>query len=368
MRTRAAVVREPGRLTIEEIELDPPGDGEVLVAMKAAGVCHSDLHTLRGELRMQPPLVLGHEGAGVVEAVGTGITRVAPGDHVMVNWLPADETCPSCLRGQPNLCQRFASTTFAGKLLDGTSRMRTDDDVELKHYLTASTMSERMVLMEDSMIPISDDTPFDVAAITACAVVTGVGAVINTAKVPAGSSAAVIGCGGIGLSMVQGCQLAGCNPIIAVDVLPEKLAWATELGATHTVDASQADPVAALQELTGGGPDYVFDSVGSAGTISQALSATRPGGEAVIAGLHSVMSEVSVFAASLILQNKTLRGSFAGSLRPRVDLPMLIDMWKAGRLQTDKLITKTYALDELAQAFEDMEAGRVARGVIAFDS
>lgn len=367
MKTRAAVVRERDQLTIEEIDLDPPREGEVLVRMRSAGVCHSDLHTLRGELRTQPPLVLGHEGAGVVEEVGPGVTTVAPGDHVMVNWLPADGTCPSCLRGQPNLCHRFASTTFAGKLLDGTSRLHTTDGIELKHYLTASTMSERMVLMEDCMIPIADDVPFDVAAITGCAVVTGVGAVVNTAHVAAGSSAAVIGCGGIGLSMVQGCRLSGCNPIVAVDVVPAKLALATEMGATHTVDASQADPVDSVQQLTDGGPDYVFDSVGSAGTVGQALRTVRAGGEAVIAGLHAALEEIPVPAAALILQNKTLRGSFAGSLRPRVDLPRLIELWQAGRLQTDKLITRTYALDDLAAAFDDMEAGRVARGVIAFD-
>jgi len=367
MRTTAAVVREKGQLTIEEIELDPPGTGEVLVRMVAAGVCHSDLHTLKGELRIMPPLVLGHEGSGVVEAVGDGVSRVAPGDHVMVNWLPADETCPTCLAGRQHLCERFATTTFAGRLLDGTSRLHTDDGIELKHYLTASTMSERMVFMEDAMIPIPPEVPFEVAAITGCAVVTGVGSVTRTAAVPAGSSTAVLGCGGIGLSMVLGCVLAGAYPIVAVDLVPEKLERAKELGATHTIDATTADPVESLKSELDGGPEFVFDSIGSQDTVRQAILAARPGGMAVVAGLHAAQVEVPVPAGPLILQGKTLRGSFAGSLRPRIDLPLLLDLYQAGRLAIDDLITSRYELDELPQAFEDMQTGHGARGVIHFD-
>lgn len=368
MKTTAAVVREVGELTIEEIELDPPRPGEVLVGMRAAGVCHSDLHTLKGELRQIPPLVLGHEGAGVVEAVGDGVDRVAPGDHVLVNWLPADETCPTCLAGRQHLCERFVSTTFAGRLLDGTTRLHTSDGIDLKHYLTASTMAERMVFMEDAVIPIPPDVPFDVAAITGCAVVTGVGSVTRTAGTPAGASTAVFGCGGIGLSMVLGCVLTGSHPIVAIDLVPEKLELASKIGATHTIDASSVDAVDELRSLLDGGPEFVFDSIGSAATVKQAVLAARPGGMAVVAGLHAAKGEVSVPAAPLVLQGKTLRGSFAGSLRPRIDLPWLIDLYRTGRLPIDALITSRYTLDELPQAFADMEAGIGARGVIVFDN
>lgn len=367
MKVKAAVVREAGKLTIEEIELDPPQAGEILVHVRAAGVCHSDLHTYRGELRVTPPLVLGHEGAGIVEEIGDGVTKVKPGEPILVNWLPACGTCPMCLNGHFNLCERFATTIFPGMMLDGTSRLKTLDGVQLKHYLGAAAMSEYIVISEASAIPIPGDVPLEVAAVIGCAVATGVGAVLNTARVRAGSSAAVIGCGGIGLSMIQGCRLAGCHPIIAVDVLDSKLAFARQLGATETVNAQEVKVVKALRGLTANGPDYIFDSVGSATTIPQALQAVRPGGTAVIAGLHAAKIEVPISAAALVLQNKQLLGSFAGSVCPWLDLPKLVELYRAGRLQLDDLITKHYALEDLPQAFDDMEAGSIARGVITFD-
>jgi Zn-dependent alcohol dehydrogenase len=209
--------------------------------------------------------------------------------------------------------------------------------------------------------------PFEVAAITGCAVVTGVGAVINTARVQAGSSAAVIGCGGVGLSAILGCQLAGCYPILAVDVLDSKLEYARKLGATETVNARQSDVVKTLRTLTRVGPDYVFDTVGSAATIPQALQAVAPGGTAVVAGLHAAKSDVPISAGALVFQNKRLLGSFAGSLRPQIDLPRLVELYRAGRLPLDALITQRYPLKDLARAFADMEAGAVARGVIVFE-
>lgn len=367
MKIRAVVVRELHRLTIEEVELDLPKTSEVLVRVRAAGVCHSDLHTFRGELRAMPPLVLGHEGAGVVEEIGSGVTSVKPGDRVLVNWLPACESCPTCLKGNYTLCDRFPGTILKATLLDGTSRLRTLDGAQLKHYLGAATMAEYTVISEASVIPIPRDVPFEVAAIIGCAVATGVGAVINTARVWAGSSAAVIGCGGVGLSMVQGCQLAGCHPIVAVDVMDSKLAFARQMGATETLNAREVEVIPALRELAGVGPDYVFDSVGSATTIPQALGGVRPGGTAVIAGLHAAKIEVPISAARLIFQNKRLLGSFAGSIRPRTDLPKLVELYRAGRLKLDDLVTKRYSLEELPGAFADMEAGTIARGVIVFD-
>lgn len=367
MKTRAAVVREKNTLTVETVELDAPHANELLVRVRAAGVCHSDLHTLRGELRTTPPLVLGHEGSGIVQTVGSGVTKVKPGDRVFINWLPADNTCPTCLSGYPNLCERLFRTTFQGMLPDGTSRLKTLDSVQLKHYLSAATMSEYIVVDEASAFPFPDDVPFEVAAIIGCAVATGVGAVINTAHVQAGSSAAVIGCGGVGLCAIQGCRLAGCHPIIAVDVLESKLQFARRMGATETINASQAEVIPALRTLTRNGPDYIFDTVGSGATIAQALQGVRPAGTAVIVGLHGALGQVSIPAGPLVLHNKRLLGSFVGSLRPQIDLPRLVELYRARRLSLDDLITKRYPLDAVAQAFADMEAGNVARGVIVFD-
>lgn len=367
MKTRAAVVRDYNQLTIETIELDPPKATEVLVRVHAAGVCHSDLHTMRGELRATPPIVLGHEGAGIVEQVGERVTRVKPGDRILVNWVPADGTCPTCLSGYPNLCELLPKTTLVGTLPEGTSRLQTLDGLKLKHYLGSSTMSEYIVIDERGAIPFPDDVPFDVAAITGCAVATGVGAVMNTARVIPGSSAAVIGCGGVGLSMIMGCHLAGCSPIIAVDVMDSKLEFARQFGATETLNALQCDVVATMRSLTRIGPDYVFDSVGSSVTITQALQAVRPAGAAIIAGMHSAKEQVSIPAGNLIFQNKQLLGSFFGSTRPLSDIPKLVELYRAGRLPVQRLITQRYTLDQTAQAFADMQAGTIARGVIIFE-
>ena len=363
---KAAVTREVNQLTIEEVELAAPKDTEVLVRMQAAGVCHSDLHTYRGELRATPPLVLGHEGAGIVEAVGGGVTRVKPGDRVLVNWLPACESCPRCLSGRYNLCERFAGTIFKAMMLDGTSRLQTLDGITLKHMLSAATMAEYAVIDEASAVPLLEDVPFEVAAVIGCAVATGVGAVINTAQAKPGLPAAVIGCGGIGLSAILGCKLAGCHPIVAVDIMSSKLDFARRLGATHVLNAKETDAVEGLRELTGGGPEYVFDSVGSAETISQGLQAARPGGTATVMGLHAAKIDVPIPAGVLVLHNKRLLGSFVGSIQPRLDLPLLMELYRTGKLQLDALITKRYPLDDLPRAFDDMEAGNVARGVLTF--
>ena len=369
MRMRAAVTREVGHLAIEEVRLAAPKDDEVLVRMRAAGVCHSDLHTMRGELRAVPPLVLGHEGAGVVESVGAGITSCRPGDRVVVNWLPACESCDTCRGGRQNLCERLARTTFQALLVDGTSRLSTVDGMRLKHFLSAATMAEFAVIHESSVVPIPDDVPFEIAAVIGCAVATGVGAVMNTAAARPGESAAVIGCGGVGLSALLGCRLAGCNPIIAVDVMDSKLAFASALGADLTINsATSEDAAKQLREMTGGGPEYAFDSVGSAATIGLAIKSVRPGGTATIVGLHAAKEEVPIPAGALVLQNKRLLGSFAGSIRPKLDLPKLLDLYRSGRLPLDGLISRSYPLDDLETAFTDMEAGEIARGVLTMGS
>jgi Zn-dependent alcohol dehydrogenase len=335
--------------------------------MKAAGICHSDLHTYRGELRAQPPLVLGHEGAGIVEEVGAEVSHVKPGDRVMVNWIPSCNHCPACFRGQNNLCDRLSGTTLQALLPDGTTRLSTEDGLTLKHYLSTSTMAEHAVLDQASVIKLPDDVGYEVASIIGCAVLTGTGAVLNTAQVEPGSSVAVIGCGGVGLSAIMGAKLAGCYPIVAIDVMDSKFAFAKELGATHTINSGDVDAVEALKELTNGGPDYVFDSVGAAPTINQALLGVRPGGTAVVMGMHSMKENVPITSANLIAMNKKLLGSFAGSARPHLDLPHFLELYRSGLLPVDKLVSKHYQLEELVQAFEDMEAGKVARGVILFD-
>ena len=364
MLIKAAVARAVNELAIEEIHLDPPGPREALVRMRAAGVCHSDLHTFRGELRATPPIVLGHEGAGVVEAVGPGVSRVRPGDVVAITWLPACNSCPTCLSGRPTLCERLASTTLAGTMPDGTLRHRAQDGLALKPYLSSATMAEYAVIHENGLVPVPEGVPFDVAAIVGCAVMTGVGAVLNQAQVRPGSSAAVIGCGGVGLSSVLGCRLAGCDPIIAVDVASDKLDLARNLGATHAVDSRQADAVDLIRRITGNGPDYAFDSVGIEATIALALLCVRPDGTAVVMGMGAVKEEIAIPPAALVFGNRRLMGSFAGSGRPLSDLPRLMNLYRAGRLDLDALITRRYALADTRQAFDDLEAGRVARGVI----
>jgi Zn-dependent alcohol dehydrogenase len=252
-------------------------------------------------------------------------------------------------------------------LLDGTTRLHTLDGVDLKHYLTASTMSERMVFMEDSLLPVPGDVPDEVAAITGCAVATGVGTVTTSAGAEPGSSAVVIGCGGIGLAMIQGARLAGCDPIVAIDLVDDKLDLAVRLGATDTVNARTESPADAITAIAGAGVDYAFDSVGNAATVDTALEVIRPGGAAVVAGMHAARTELPIPMGPLVMKAKTLMGAFGGSMRPRVDLPRLLELYRDGRLRTDQMITQRYKLDELSAAFADMEAGRGGRSVIVFD-
>lgn len=367
MKVHAVISRAIDELTVEDVELEAPRAGEALVRIHAAGVCHSDLHTYRGELRTTPPVVLGHEGAGIVEAVGPGVTRVKPGDRVMINWLPSCLECPSCLAGRPTLCERFPATTIQSLMPDGTMRHTTQDGLKLKPYLSSATMAEYAVIHQNGLVPIPDDVPFDVAAVIGCAVMTGVGAVLNTAQIAPGSAAVVIGCGGVGLSALLGCVLAGCDPLIAVDVVPSKLDFARELGASHTINGREEDVIKRLRDITRIGPDYAFDSVGAAVTIKQALMGVRAGGTAVVMGMHSLKEEVPISAAALIAQNKRLLGCFAGQSRPLVDLPKLISLYRSGKLPVGKLISHRYALDEAQQAFADLEAGKTARGVLMLD-
>jgi S-(hydroxymethyl)glutathione dehydrogenase/alcohol dehydrogenase len=353
---KAAVLQSLGTpMRVEEVTLEEPGAGQVLVRTAAAGVCHSDLHFIDGAWPIRLPVVLGHEAAGVVERVGPGVTYVEPGDHVVLLFVPFCGTCRYCSTGRPNLCQRGRATALTMKI----------GDKAVTPFLGMSAFAEEMVVPEGALVKIRKDMPLDRAALIGCGVMTGVGAAINTARVPAGSSCAVIGAGGVGLNVIQGCRLAGAERIIAVDMLEHKLKMAREFGATHTVDASTEDAVEKVRELTDGGADYAFEVIGLPAAITQAFDMVRRGGEAVVVGMAPFGSQATI-SAPAFLEEKVLRGCLYGSTRPRVDMPRIVDLYMAGKLELDALVSRTYRLDETNDAFAAMKNGEVARGVIGF--
>jgi Zn-dependent alcohol dehydrogenase len=362
---RASVLFEQGTpLRVEELELEAPRASEVLVRMVASGVCHSCLHAADGSWAGVPvPIVLGDEGAGVVEAVGPGVTALAVGDHVILSWAPTCGRCHYCVIGRPNLCER--RLPGRGLLLDGTTRMSLGGR-PVYHYGHVATYASRTVVAESSAIRIDPEMPLDRAALVGCSVMTGVGAVINTAAVPAGASMAVFGVGGVGLNVVQGGALVAAHPIVAVDVKPAKLDHAQGLGATHGVNAAHEDPVAAIRRLTGRGADFTFVAVGDARAVSQACEALAPGGTCVVIGVPPTGAMVPLDVRPLVTGERVIRGSSYGSARTREDLPRLVTLYRAGRLRIDELITRRYGLDEANEAFRALAAGELARGLIVF--
>ena len=359
---KAAVLYEYGApLVIEELELDPPREGELLVRMAASGVCHSDLHTARGIHPTAVPTVLGHEGAGVVEEVGPGVTHVEPGDHVMLTWLPYCGRCRQCRRGRPNRCEEVAwyDTTLA----DGTCRLHKDGH-RIHHYNTSS-FAERSVVPAQTAIPVDPDLPLTELALMGCAVMTGVGAALNTAGVRPGDTAVVVGCGGVGLNVVQGCAIGGATTIVAVDIVQSKLELARELGATHAVDAGVEDPIESVRDLTGGGADYAFEALGSPQTIELALQLTGRGGQAILVGMAPPDARIPVDALTLTVEERAVRGCWYGSCLPLRDFPILVDLYRSGRLRLDPLITRC-SLEDVNEAFRQIEAGSTARSVIVF--
>jgi Zn-dependent alcohol dehydrogenase len=361
---RAAVLREIGRpVAIEDVDLAQPHAGEVRVRVKAAGVCHSDYHFVTGDLPKQLPFVLGHEGAGVILECGSGVTSVVPGDHVVLLWRTSCGRCASCQSGRPVLCTAASAPRMRGLLDDGTSRLSRNGEV-LFHNVAVSCLAEELVTGERSVLKIPEDIPFEIAAVIGCAVMTGVGAAVNTARVVPGSTALVIGAGGIGQCVVMGARLAGAARIIVADLVRAKLEMTTALGATDLVDTSTADLVESVRALTGGGVDYAFEAIGRGELVSNAVRSLRPGGTAVAIGYGSAAQRIDIPMNDLVRNEWVVRGSAYGSTRPAADIPMLIDLYRRGHLPLDRLISRRYKLDELNEAFRAMLAGEVARSVV----
>jgi S-(hydroxymethyl)glutathione dehydrogenase/alcohol dehydrogenase len=362
---RAAVLygwNEPFK--VEDAELQPPRQGEVRVKLAASGVCHSDVSIQRGLLPMPPPRIIGHEGAGVVQEVGAGVTSVAPGDHVVLSWMYPCGHCLECGRGRPAHCEIALGAMMSGGTYDGTTRFRVGGQ-DIPHWV--GSFAEETVVPETACVKIRKDAPLDKACLVGCGVMTGVGAVLNTAKVEPGASVAVFGAGGVGLNVIQGAVLAGAEKIIAVDLLDAKLALAREFGATHVVNAGTREAEGEIRGLTGGrGVDYAFEVIGSPKVIAQAFAALARGGKAVVVGAPPFGSEVTLPAFPFSMEEKSVIGSFYGSPRFHYDMPRIVDLYMAGRLKLDQLVTETFALADINRAVEALERGTVARGVIAY--
>jgi S-(hydroxymethyl)glutathione dehydrogenase / alcohol dehydrogenase len=351
-------------LKTEEVELEPPRAGEVRVRMAASGVCHSCLHAADGSWQNVPmPIVLGDEGAGVVEAVGPGVQTLKPGDQVILSWAPTCGRCHYCVIGRPNLCEQ--RRPGQGVLPDGSTRLSLGGK-PVYQYGHVATYASVTVVAESSAIAIDPDMPLDRAALIGCSVMTGVGAVINTAAVPPGASMAVFGVGGVGLNVVQGGAMVAAQPIIAVDVVAAKLEQARALGAAHAIDASKTDPVAEIRRITRRGADFTFVAVGDARAVGQATDALAPGGTCVVIGVPATGATLPLDVRPLVTGERVIRGSSYGSARTREDLPRLVALYRSGRLKIDELITRRYGLDEANEAFRALAAGELSRGLIVF--
>jgi S-(hydroxymethyl)glutathione dehydrogenase / alcohol dehydrogenase len=362
---RAAVLRELNEpFSVEDVELAAPGPGEVEVRLAAAGVCHSDWNVVTGATTNPLPAVLGHEGAGVVVTVGEGVERVAEGDHVVLSWLPACGRCFYCRQGRHVLCDVAMEDMFRGTLPGGALRLSQNGD-SLYHYSYLSAFAESCVVPEGCCVRVRDDAPFEVAALVGCAVMTGYGAAVKRAQVEEGSVVAVFGAGGVGLSAVMGARLAGAGAVVAVDPVEFKRKTALDLGATHALDPTSEDVEAALRHLTDGrGADAALDTAGVPGIVAQAYAAVRRGGTVVAVGLPAEGLTADLPASDLPREEKVVTGSFYGSCDPQVDMPQVLDLYMEGKLPLDRLVTRTYPLDEINEAFAAMNSGEVARAVI----
>lgn len=362
---KAAVARGVDELSIEDIDTPDPGPGEVLIRLVATGVCHTDLSALRGHVPTAMPVVLGHEGAGVVEKVGPGVSLSKPGDHVVTTITNSCVSCYQCLSGHPSLCEVGTQVIFGGTMLDGTSRLHKGNEM-LFHFFCQSSFAEYAVLPERSAVPVRKDAPLDVVASLACGAMTGIGAVTRRAKVPAGAGVLIVGAGGVGLAAVMAARAVGASPIIVADLVDHRLELAESFGATHTINTSERDLVAGVIGITTRGVDFAFDAVGAPGTLEQAFGAARPGGNVVAIGIMDVGATVTIDLFSLIMQ-KSLTGTMGGSVSPFIDIPAVVDLYMDGRLPLDRLVSARYELDDLDKAFAAMEDGSLeGRGVVVF--
>jgi S-(hydroxymethyl)glutathione dehydrogenase / alcohol dehydrogenase len=359
---KAAVLQAiPGELVIDEVQIDKPGPHEVLVRTSAAGCCHSDLHFMEGKYPYMTPVVMGHESAGIVEAVGDEVGYVKPGDHVITCLSVFCGQCDFCIAGKPNLCTKERVRRAA----DASPRL-SKDGAPVFQFLELSSFAEQMLVHEGAVVKIRDDMPLDRAALLGCGVTTGLGAVLNTAGVRAGETVAVIGCGGVGLAAVQGAAIAGAGRIIAVDMVDSKLDLARSFGATDAVDAKAADAVGTVMELTAGGVDHAFEAIGLKVAAEQAFGMLKPGGCATVIGMIPVGQSVELPGFAFLAEKK-IQGSNMGSNRFRIDMPRYIDMYLQGRLNLDDMISTRIPLEEVNAAFERMRTGEIARDVILFD-
>ena len=375
MKTKAAVLYEMGAsppyaesqpLRIDEISLAGPGPGEVLVEIAGAGLCHSDLSVVDGSRPRTMPMVMGHEASGIVREVGAEVNEFAPSDPVVFSFVPICGRCRFCASGRGALCEAGAQANIAGTLLSGARHFVDSNSTVCNHHLGVSGFSQFTVAAQESLVKIDASLPLATAALFGCAVMTGVGAIVNTARVMPGTSVAVFGMGGVGLSAVMGARAAGAYPIVAVDKLEDKLKIASQVGATHTVNAAHGDPIAAVKDLTGGGVDNALESVGNEQVLIQAYQATRRGGTTITIGLPAPGKLFSIPAVSLTMEERTIKGSYMGSSVPRRDIPRYIGMYLAGLLPVDKLHTHTLRLDDINLGFDRLAQGMAVRQIVSF--
>jgi S-(hydroxymethyl)glutathione dehydrogenase/alcohol dehydrogenase len=350
-------------LKIESLELKAPRPNEVVVKLAASGVCHSDLSVQQMKLPFPPPVVLGHEGAGIVEEVGKDVTNLAPGDHVVLSWVENCGHCHYCDKGTSHLCDAGMQSMMMGQ-----EGVFTKDGVDISRMAGVGSFAERTVVRATAAIKIPNDVPLDRACLVGCGVMTGVGAVFNTAKVRPGETVAVFGCGGVGLNVIQGAALSGAARIIAVDLSPKKLELAMQFGATDAVKAGgDTDPAMAIKDLLGGlGVDYAFEVIGAPAVILQAFNALKRGGKCIVVGVPGMGSDIAVPGPAVPLEEKSVIGSLYGSGNVKRDMPLLIDLYMRGKLKIDELVSRRIKLDEVNDAFAAMEAGEVARSVIVY--
>ncbi len=375
MKIRAAVLDQMQRpqpyvqtrpISVETVELDSPGPGEVLVKIAAAGLCHSDLSIVNGDRPRQMPMVLGHEASGIVEEIGPGVVDLRRGEHVALIFVPSCGHCLPCLEGRPALCEPGAAANGAGTLVGGQRRLHRADRSPLNHQVGVSCFAEYAVVMRGSLVRIDPELPLDIAALFGCAVLTGVGAAINAARLRLGSTAAVIGLGGVGLSAVLGAMAAGARQVVAIDVLDGKLELARSLGAMQAFRADDPDLLAQVKAVTGGGVDVAIEAAGCVAALDIAYRITRRGGTTVTCGLPPPAHTFNVPAVNLVAEERTLKGSYLGSSVPARDIPHYIALYRAGRLPVDKLVTHRLGLDEINLGFDRLASGEAVRQVIVF--